>query len=199
MTKLVVLIPAAGAARRMRGTDKLLEPVAGEPVLRRVARAGAAAGEVVVTLQPGAAARRGALTGSDARLIEVPDWAEGMAASLRAGARAATVAGATGVLILLADMPEIEAADVERFLAAHMAAPDVFWRGTTEDGRPGHPVLIPARVLGDLAKIVGDEGARGLLNAKGADVRPLVLPGDRAVLDLDTPEDWAAWRARTGL
>ena len=40
--KLVLL--AAGASRRMRGADKLLEPVDDEPLLRRQARAALASG-----------------------------------------------------------------------------------------------------------------------------------------------------------
>ncbi|MCX8507984.1 MAG: NTP transferase domain-containing protein, partial [Rhodobacteraceae bacterium] len=34
---LTILIPAAGAARRMGGRDKLMEPVQGLPILRHVA------------------------------------------------------------------------------------------------------------------------------------------------------------------
>jgi CTP:molybdopterin cytidylyltransferase MocA len=39
----------------------------------------------------------------------------------------------------------------------------------------------------------GDRGARIVL--EGETVRVLPLPGRRAVTDLDTPEDWEAWRA----
>jgi molybdenum cofactor cytidylyltransferase len=193
-----VLIPAAGAARRMRGADKLLEPVDGGPQLGRAVAAAARSGaaRVWVTLQPGAAARRAALAGSRARVIEVPDWQEGMAASLRAGARAAAAHEASSLIVLLADLPEIEAEDVARFVAAHEAAPDAVWRGTAADGTAGHPVLFPARLFPALAALKGDEGARAVL--AGEEVRPLPLAGRRAVTDLDTPEAWAEWRARTG-
>ena len=193
-----VLIPAAGAARRMRGADKLLEPVGGRPQLARAveAAAGSGAARVWVTLQPGAAARRAALAGSCAKPIEVPDWQEGMAASLRAGARVAAAHGASALIVLLADLPEIEAGDVARFVAAHGEAPEAVWRGTAAEGRPGHPVLFPARLFPALAALRGDEGAKALLARE--EVRPLPLDGNRAVTDLDTPEAWAEWRARTG-
>jgi CTP:molybdopterin cytidylyltransferase MocA len=198
MTKLAVLIPAAGAARRMRGVDKLLEPVDGLPLLKRAIAAGLAAGPVFVTLQPGASARRALVDASRASHLDVPAWAEGMSASLRAGASCAKAIGATGLLVLLADMPEIEHGDVIRFIEAHASAPEVVWRGAAEDGRLGHPVLIPAQLFPAVARLSGDEGARSLFAAPGVDVRPLVLSGHRAILDLDTPEDWSAWRARTG-
>ncbi|MEZ5755305.1 MAG: NTP transferase domain-containing protein [Paracoccaceae bacterium] len=48
-----ILLLAAGSPPRMRGGDKLLEDVAGEPLLRRSARAALATGcPVTVTLPP---------------------------------------------------------------------------------------------------------------------------------------------------
>lgn len=198
MARVHVLIPAAGAARRMRGADKLLEMVDGRPQLARAVAAAADSGaaRVWVTLRPGDEARRAALGARRARVIEVPDWEEGMAASLRAGMRLAEAARATALLVLLPDLPEIETEDVALFVAAHAEAPEAVWRGAAEDGRQGHPVLIPARLFPALATLEGDAGARGVIG--GEAVRPLVLAGRRAITDLDTPEDWAAWRAGRG-
>lgn len=193
-----ILLLAAGASSRMRGADKLLEPVDGAPLLARQAQAAAATGcPVVVTLPPGAAARRAALAGLPVRPVEVADAAEGLGASIRAGV-AALPAGATGVLLLLADLPEITADDLARICAAHRADAAAIWRATAEDGRAGHPVLVPADLFGALRGLAGDAGARAVLAAHAGRVRPVPLPGARAVTDLDTPEDWAAWRARTG-
>lgn len=193
-----ILILAAGAAARMRGADKVLLPVDGVALLTRLARAAVATGRpVIVVLPPGAAARAAALAGLDVAAVTAGDAAEGMGASLRAGV-AALPAGATAVLVLLADLPEIEAEDLARLLAAHAATPAAILRGTAADGRPGHPVLIPADLFPALARAAGDAGARALLAEHAGRVRGVALPGARAVTDLDTPEDWAAWRARTG-
>ncbi len=196
MGEVHILIPAAGASRRMRGADKLLERVGDVPALRHSVDIAAAseAGTVWVTLQPGAEARRAALAESPARIVEVPDWAEGMAASLRAGAQAAAAAGASGLLVILPDMPEIEAGDIRRVAEAHQRDHHAVWRGAAKDGTPGHPVLLPQRLFADMARLSGDQGARAVL--AGGDVRLLPLPGRRAITDLDTPEEWAAWRAR---
>jgi CTP:molybdopterin cytidylyltransferase MocA len=193
-----VLIPAAGAARRMLGADKLLEPVDGVPQLARAAQAarGSGAALVWVTLPPDGAARRAVLKASRVKVIEVPDWQEGMAASLRAGVRAAAAHRATALIVLLADLPEIEAGDVARLITAHEEAPEAVWRGAGEDGTPGHPVLLPARLFDAVAALRGDEGAKAVFAEEA--VRDLPLEGRRAVTDLDTPEAWAAWRARTG-
>lgn len=198
MAGIHVLIPAAGAARRMRGADKLLEEIEGTAQLRRAVQAARKSGaaKVWVSLRPDDAARRATLKGSWAKVLVVEDWEDGLSASLRAGARAAAAQKAEGLAVLLADLPEIGSEDLALLLAARAADPDAVWRATAEDGTPGHPVLFPPRLFEELAHLSGDAGARPLL--KREQVRHVALPGQRAVTDLDTPEAWAEWRARTG-
>ncbi|MBK5928265.1 hypothetical protein CCR87_13130 [Rhodobaculum claviforme] len=181
----------------MRGRDKLLEPVAGHPLLAVVvARACAAAGRVLVTLGPGMALRRAALHGQPAACTEIAGAAEGMAASVRAGAVWATEQGLAGLMVLPADMPDIAAQDLVGMVAAFQAAdPSPILRATTADGRPGHPVILPARHFAAMAGLRGDAGARDILRVHRSEVAAHPLPGTRAITDLDTPEDWAAWRA----
>lgn len=193
----VLLLLAAGASRRMRGADKLMEPVEGEPLLRLQARRGIEAGlAVLVTLPPDRPERWATLEGLAVRRVPVTDAGEGLAASIRAGVAAAPPDAA--VLLLLADLPEIEAADLARMAALHRAAPDTLLRATAADGRPGHPILFPADLRPELQTLEGDQGARRILERAAGRLRLVPLAGTRAVTDLDTPEDWALWRARTG-
>jgi molybdenum cofactor cytidylyltransferase len=194
MTEVVILIPAAGAARRMGGRDKLTEPVGDVPALARAVRMALATGaRVIVTLPasgPYLAGRCAALEGTGAEALTVPDAAEGMAASLRAGAAAA--GDAAGLMVLLPDMPEIETADLARLIAAFAADPDRPLRAAAGNGTPGHPVILPRRLLPALGRLTGDRGARTVLEGEQVGIVP--LPDRRAILDLDTPEDWTAWR-----
>jgi CTP:molybdopterin cytidylyltransferase MocA len=193
----VILLLAAGASSRMRGADKLMEPVQGEPLIRRQARAALASGaRVVVTLPPDRPARQAALTGLGVNCVTVADPARGMAASLVAGL--AAVPRGAAVIVLLADLPEITEADLRRLILAHAEAPEAILRAAAADGTPGHPVLFPSALRDELERLDGDGGARPILAAHGARVRLLPLAGRRAVTDLDTPEDWAAWRAAGG-
>ncbi len=198
--RVAAIVLAAGAARRMRGRDKLLEPVDGRPVLRVVAEAAGAsrADEVVVVVPPGAEARRASLAGLDVGIVEAPDWAEGMAASLRAGL-AAVAARAEAVVVLLADMPEVGPGDIDRLIAGY--DPDEgreIVRAVAADGTPGHPVLFGRRFFESLAALRGDRGARDVLAEAGEFVVEVATDGRRALTDLDTPEAWAAWRAARG-
>jgi molybdenum cofactor cytidylyltransferase len=189
-TDTTIILLAAGASTRMRGADKLLEPVGDAALLRVMARRAQKAGPVRVVLPQGHAARVQALDGLSCDIVTVPTGQD-MSASLRAG-----VQGLAGpVLIALADMPEVTAHDMHLIIALSAQAPRAILRAAGQDGTPGNPVLFPADMLTELHAIKGDKGARDLLQRHGARVHLIPLPGRNALTDLDTPEDWAAWRA----
>jgi molybdenum cofactor cytidylyltransferase len=195
MTALRIVLPAAGAAARMRGGDKLLELVDGKALLRRQAEVALQqCRDVVVTLRPGDAARRAVLQGLPMRVIEVADASEGMAASIRAGVAGAT----TAVMVFPADMPELDAEDLRVLIAAFDQEPEAIWRGASAEGIAGHPVIFPADLLAELQALRGDEGARGVIGGHRSRVRLCALPAAHALTDLDTPEDWQNWRRLRG-
>lgn len=178
----------------MRGTDKLLEIVDGEALLRRITLAATRSGApVMVALPPDRPARRAAIAGLGVTVVQVENAASGMATSIRAGLQMAV--GAAGLMILPADMPELDASDIARLIEAFDQQPQQIWRAASADGRPGHPVIFPAALFADLARISGDTGARQLVFSNAELVSLLALPAMHALTDLDTPEAWAAWRA----
>ncbi len=187
-----ILILAAGSASRMRGGDKMLEQIDGIPQLTRIARAALATGApVLVALPPDRPARLAALQGLGVQAIMVQDAQDGMALSIRAGL--AQASQSRPLMILPADMPDLTPEDLRRMLITQAETPDRILRATAQDGTPGHPVIFPPRLFATLSQISGDTGARAVL--QGQDVRLLALPGTHATTDLDTPEDWALWRA----
>lgn len=191
MSGLVVLILASGASSRMRGRDKLLEKVGDRPLLQVICDRAARAGLPVFVTVPDLNHPRSALTGA-ATLVSVPDAAEGMAAAIRRGV-AALPQNCAGVMILPADMPEIETEDLKHMAAQFQGESGPIQRATAEDGTAGHPVLFPRRLFAALGKVRGDQGARAVL--EGEAVHFTALPARHATTDLDTPEAWAQWRA----
>jgi CTP:molybdopterin cytidylyltransferase MocA len=193
VTAPAILLLAAGSSTRMRGADKLLEQVDGIPLIRRQALASCATGApVFVTLPIDRPERTAALEGLEVTRVPVRDAASGLSASLRAGVEAA---GPRPLLVLLADLPDITTDDLAVLLARHTEVPDLILRATARDGTPGHPVLFPVWALPELARLAGDSGARELLKREAGRTEFVTLPARHAVTDLDTPEDWAAWRA----
>lgn len=191
-----ILIPAAGSSSRMRGRDKLLEAIGGRPLVAdRVDTAAATGAEVIVVLPPreAAPARWHALDGLPGSRATVAEHETGLGASFRAGV-AALPPGCAGMLVMLADMPEVTTDDLGCLLEAFDG--EAILRGASADGRPGHPVLFPARDFAALSALSGDVGGRAVLDRERDRVRLVALPEAHALTDLDTPEDWARWRRR---
>ena len=181
----------------MRGRDKLLEPVAGEPLIARQARmAGAATeGPVLVTLPPAPHLRYEALGNLPVTQVPVPDADRGISASLRCGINALPPA-TLAVMVLLADLPDLTADDLRALCAAvDLSGEALIWRGATETGAAGHPIVFARPLFDALCRLEGDRGGADIIRQQKDQTVHIRLPGDRALRDLDTPEDWAAWRA----
>ena len=200
MTKIAILILAAGMSSRMGGRDKLLEDADGTPLLARVTQRALATGLPVFVTVPDCNHPRAALVKpGTATVIPVPDRDEGMAASIRAGATA-LLTDKSAVMILPADMPDLQTSDLLTLAAAFSRQPDAILRATAADGSAGHPVIFPVDLLPALTAVTGDCGARSVIRANPDRLQPLALPENRAVCDLDTPQDWTNWRAaQTGV
>jgi molybdenum cofactor cytidylyltransferase len=195
------LILAGGAGRRF-GADghgaKLLADLAGAPVIRRVAERVLAAGfaEVIAVTGAGDAMIRQALAGVDLSISPAADWAEGMAATLRAGIAAVSDESA-GVCIFLGDMPLVPVALCPALTEAAMRAG--YAARPRFAGQPGHPVAFTRAAFADLMALQGDQGATALLKARPEAVAYIDTADRGALLDIDTPADLeaavAAWKA----
>lgn len=184
---VVGLVLAAGAGSRF-GAAKQLAELDGVPLLQHAVDAALAAeglDEVVVVLGAHATAVREHVAFGPARVVEAPDWAEGMAASLRAGLRAA--GEADRVVVTLGDQPRVGAAVIDAALAA---APADRPLRATYAGAPGHPVVLPRATIPAALALSGEHGARGLLrDAATFEAGALCDPAD-----VDTPEELEALR-----
>lgn len=189
-----ILILAAGGSTRMRGGDKLLEQVAGQPLLRLQAERALATGQPVFIALPRADhPRADVLADLDVTMLVVPEADEGMSGTLRGAV--AQLPATSAFMLLLGDLVEIATDDMRAVLHARLENPDhLIWRGATEDGKPGHPIIFDASLRPQFATLSGDDGARAIV-APLVDRTCLVpLQGNRARRDLDTPEDWESWR-----
>ena len=195
MLDIAILIPAAGASSRMRGRDKLTEEVDGTPLLRRQAlRARATGAHVTVTLPDHDHPRAKTLAGLAVQLVSVPDSDLGMSASIRRGV-GHLPRGMKAVIILPADMPEIQTSDIQKLIDGFKSMPfPMLQQATAADGTPGHPVLFPQDCFMSLQTLTGDRGARDVIRDNVHRLRLVPLADHRALTDLDTPEAWQEWR-----
>lgn len=191
-----ILILAAGASARMRGADKLMLDVDGTALLRR--QAGMAlqvSTDVRIALPARPHARYDSVQDLPVRLVEVPDAADGLSASLRA-LFATLESDIERAMVLLADLPDITADDVQALLDATHTHPDaVIWRGATASGIGGHPMIVARALFQDFQRLTGDTGGQDIIKGAQDAVHLVPFADGRARLDLDTPEAWAEWKA----
>jgi molybdenum cofactor cytidylyltransferase len=191
------LLLASGASRRF-GSNKLLAPLGGRPVVRWSAEALAGAVDETWVVVPAHDVEiRTALAGLPVRWVENSEATEGMASSIRAGVAALPI-DADAVTITLGDQPLIDAEVIRRVVSLWRRAPtrQGAVAATYEDGR-GHPVLFGASLFPALRALDGDRGARALLASLGDAVALVDVPGTQPV-DVDTPEALAELARRLG-
>lgn len=179
---------AAGRGQRMGGPNKLLSRFSGKPLVRRVAEAVAAskARSTVTVLGHQAQRVAAALDGIDLRIAENRDFASGLASSLKAGV-GALPPDAAGALVVLADMPGVSAADIDRLIDAFQRAGGAAIVRATHAGKRGNPVILPRTLFRSVAALKGDTGARHIVETSELPVIEVEI-GEAASLDVDTPE-----------
>jgi len=177
------LVLAAGVGTRFGGAKQLAD-LNGRPMLEHAVRAMVAApvDRVCVVLGARAAEVRRAVDLQGAEVVVCDAWAEGQAASLRAGI--AALAACDAVVVALGDQPFLSPAAVERVL--HSRTPGADAVRATYGGVPGHPVVLECSLFGRVAALRGDGGARALLD--DIRVEEAACDGLGRPDDIDTPD-----------
>lgn len=180
---------AAGGARRF-GSQKLVAMIDGVPIVRLAERALAAVADTtIVVVGSEASAVRAALGESSADVVENPNWADGLASSLRQGILAVPN-DAAAAIVALGDQPQLDGAVMRALIGR--------WRETSSPivsaryrGVRGHPVLFDRAVFAELGALHGDAGAKGLIDRSPGRVAYVDVDAD-VPRDVDTPDDLAA-------
>jgi molybdenum cofactor cytidylyltransferase len=192
---VAAIVLAAGRSTRMGGPNKLLAELDGKKLVRIVAEQALAskASEVIVVTGHQADLVGQALAGLNVKFVRNPDFAGGLASSVKSGI-GAVPDSADGAVVCLGDMPLISAQLIDRLIETfepdrgHLIAVPV------SEGRRGNPVLWSRRFFRELMTLDGDIGARHLIAKHAEAVAEVPVEGDSAFLDIDTPQALEAAR-----
>ncbi len=205
--RIAILILAAGCSRRMKGGFKLLMAVDGVPMVRRVAEAAHAASPHTLIVVTGheAEAVRLVLSPFSPVFIHNPDYASGMASSLRCGVSALPET-VEAVLVMLGDMPYLRPSHLQKLMTAYAfhahhahSADHTPIIVPTCHGKRGNPVLWPRCHFLQMQTLEGDQGARTLLQQFADEVVEIEMEDDAVLLDIDTAEDLVFPHAESGM
>jgi molybdenum cofactor cytidylyltransferase len=195
--RIAAVVLAAGQSRRMGPENKLLAELGGKAMIAHAVEqtlASQAAPVVVVTGHQREAVEA-VLHDLDIRCVHNPDYARGLSTSLHRGL-AAVPGEADGVVVCLGDMPRVEAAAIDRLIAAFNPLEGRAVCVPTWGGKRGNPVLFARRFLAEMQEIEGDVGARHLIGEYPEVVCEVAMDetgaGEGVLVDVDTPEALAA-------
>lgn len=201
------IVLAAGLSRRMGNRNKLLLEIDGTPMVRRVVETALAAGldPVVVVVGYRGDEVRQTLAGLPVTCAENQRPEAGLSSSLRTGIDAIAGAGRNrtnaaaveGAVVLLGDMPWVEARHISALLDEFDPTAGFSICVPVHEGRRGNPVLWDARFFSEMAALDGDVGARALLERHAAVVHEVPVDDAGVLRDVDTPDEHAAAAARS--
>jgi molybdenum cofactor cytidylyltransferase len=196
---IAAVVLAAGQSSRMGGPNKLLAEIGGKPLVRHVVDAALAsrARPVVVVTGHQRDKVEAALAGLPVKFVHNAHFADGLGTSLKAGiaALAGLPAEVDGAIVCLGDMPQVDAALIDRLIGAFDPDHGALVVVPTIDGKRGNPVVWSRRFFPDLMAVEGDVGARYLIGRYTEAVAEVPLTGTAALTDVDTPEALEAVRA----
>jgi molybdenum cofactor cytidylyltransferase len=191
LSEIAPIILAAGLSSRFDSgpeETKLVVPLFGKPLVRRVAEAALAsrARPILVVTGHAAAKVEAALKTLDLSFIFNPGYRTGLASSLKAGI-AALPASTAGALIMLADMPFVSAGLIDHLIQAYEeSAPVPLAVVPVRAGVRGNPVLIGRDLFDSIKSLEGDRGARAILDGAGKDVLECLVDDEAIGIDIDT-------------
>jgi molybdenum cofactor cytidylyltransferase len=191
--RLGAVVPAAGRSRRM-GRDKILLPFAGSTmlatVLGKLAEAGVA--RTVAILRPDLPDAHRIARAAGAEVVVNPDPDEEMLVSIRLGVERLEDS-VDALFVWPADHPAVRASTLEslaRAASRDRAVIPVF------TGRRGHPAIVGADLVFEIARLPANAGLRQLWRSRSDAVSELAVDDPGVIENLDDPETYERARRR---
>jgi molybdenum cofactor cytidylyltransferase len=180
---LSVIIPAAGASKRL-GLAKQLVEFQGKSLIQNAVDAVNSVSPVEIIVVTGACGEqvRDVVRHPEVCWVHNPDWSTGMGGSIAAGAASVNPLS-SGLMILLCDQYRVDSADLQKLVQGWNSNQQRIVAAEAE-GRLMPPVIFPVDYLEDLLQLQGDQGARKILESHPEMVTPVAMKN--AVFDLDT-------------
>jgi len=184
------VVLAAGESQRMGGRPKPLIERDGVPLVRRAVQAllGAGVGEIVVVVGYRADEVAWAVNDLPVRVAVNEAYPAGHVTSLRKGLLELPESVAA-TLVVLADQPLLEVADVSAVIAAYEGRGSARAVVPRVQQRRGHPVALEASACSEILRGDAGYGAREWLDEHPDEVSWFDSDNLHYVEDLDYPED----------
>lgn len=188
--RIAAIILAAGKSTRMGSANKLTTEVGLKPMLGHVTDAALSANIDEIILVTGHEPEKvlSALGGRPMTHVHNPAYEQGLSTSIRTGIEAALASEhpIDAAIILLGDMPFVNASLLNQLIEAHQPDHDRLIAVPIVNGKRGNPVLWDGRFFDELQQLSGDTGAKHLLAEHTDVIAEVEFDDDAALIDIDT-------------
>jgi molybdenum cofactor cytidylyltransferase len=198
--RLGAILLAAGESKRMNGVTKLAAEIQGVPLLKRALFALSAAGvdEVAVVLGHDAERLDALISAFPLTVVRNERYRDGQMSSVRAGL-AALQGEFNAVLVCPADMPLLNAQDIQALIGAFKKRASGAAVVPRVGGRRGNPVVMDWAAREEILAGGADFGCRQFIDRNADRVTVFDSDNDHYIVDLDSPADVQALEARLSL
>lgn len=194
---IIGLLLAAGHSRRFGNTDKLMQrlPCSTPMAVVSARHLLAALPHCIAVVRQQNTQLAAELAALGMGLVQADATQTVMADSMRLGVTAIQQQWPQcgGVLVALADMPNIQAESYQQVLAGLATGAGIVQ--PSYQGQPGHPVAFASHMLPALLQVEGDQGARAMLKTHANQCLKLEVSDAGVVLDIDTPQQLHAYES----
>ena len=196
MSAVGLIVLAAGASTRM-GMPKQLLQFGERSLIGHVVKVAIASvcNPIIVVLGASGDRIKSEVEWLDVRVVENPNWVEGMSTSIRTGIKTLKAINpeVEAVVLMLCDQPFVSTQIIDQLVAAYRTT-----------GKPiiaseyaeisGVPALFSRALFSELTALSDDVGARQVIKQHAEAVFRVPFP--EGVIDLDTPKDYEAFQAQ---
>ena len=187
--KVIALILAAGSSKRMGAKNKLLANVIGKPMITHVVDAirQSMVNSVVVVTGYEREQIENVLSQRNISFVHNENFNAGLSESLKVGLKEIPD-DVDGVLICLGDMPLLTSTIIDNLIKAFDPIEGRSICVPINGRKRGNPVLWDKSYLAEMTEIVGDVGAKKLLEKYSDHVFEVSFEEDNVLIDVDTPD-----------
>ena len=187
--KVIALILAAGSSTRMGAKNKLLANVIGKPMITHVVDAirQSMVNSVVVVTGYERDQIENVLSQRNISFVHNENFKAGLSESLKVGLKEIPD-DVDGVLICLGDMPLLTSTIIDNLIKAFDPIEGRSICVPINGRKRGNPVLWDKSYLTEMTEIVGDVGAKKLLEKYSDHVFEVSFEEDNVLIDVDTPD-----------
>lgn len=190
MSKLAILILAAGNSSRMAVSKQLLKWKEANLLQHAMTTVNKVNSQNLVVLGANYSKIKSQIEDKNIRVLCNQNWQKGLGNSISFGINyiKESLPNIDNVLIMLADQPLIDADFLNQMIETHILYPKKIICTLYQNDKLGVPAIFNKIYFEDLLQLNDDKGAKELLKKYSSDV--ISLNGVKIVRDIDTLDDY---------